>query len=407
MRVRQALIVTELALTMVLLVGAGLLAKSLRSVLSVDPGYRLDDALIADVTLPSVEGDAARQLRFQDTLVERARALPGVTAAAIISDFPLGGGWYSNGTFVEMSRPDEFASYDPIQAMSPEERAARSTLAGYRVAGPGYFEAMGIALVRGRLIGEQDGPEAPQVAVISESLAKARWSGQDPLGRYVQFGNMDGDYRGMRIVGIVKDVRELSPEALTQPTLYAAARQRPGKASTFSLVVRGPDPKTISESVRTIARDLDPEVPVRMRTMEGALDQALGSRRFNLWLVTAFSVVAFALAALGVYGLIAFTVSQRTREIGIRMVLGAEHSGVVALIVKGGLKLAAIGAGLGLVLALGLMGLLRGLLFGVQPTDPAVLLGVVLTTLLTTLVASYIPARRVVRIAPTEALREA
>jgi ABC-type antimicrobial peptide transport system permease subunit len=141
--------------------------------------------------------------------------------------------------------------------------------------------------------------------------------------------------------------------------------------------------------------------------MEGALDQALGSRRFNLWLVTAFSVVAFALAALGVYGLIAFTVSQRTREIGIRMVLGAEHSGVVALIVKGGLKLAAIGAGLGLVLALGLMGLLRGLLFGVQPTDPAVLLGVVLTTLLTTLVASYIPARRVVRIAPTEALREA
>lgn len=407
MRLRQGLIVTELALTMVLLVGAGLLGKSLRSVLSVDPGYRLDDALIADFTLPWIEGDQSRQVSFRDTLVERARALPGVTAAAYISDFPLGSPWYANGTFVEMSRPDEFSSYDPIRAMSPEERAARSTLAEYRVAGPGYFEGMGIPLVRGRLIEEQDGPDAPQVAVISESLAKLRWPDKDPLGRFVQFGNMDGDYRGMRIVGIVKDVRELSPEALASPMLYAAARQRPAKAASFSLVVRGPAPATISESVRKIAHELDPEAPVRMRTISGALDKVLGSRRFNLWLVGAFSLVAFALAALGVYGLIAFTVSQRTRELGIRMVLGAENAAVVALIVKGGLKLAAIGVGVGLLIALALMGLLRGLLFGVQPTDPSVILGVMLMTLLTAMVASYIPARRVVRIAPTETLREA
>ena len=407
MRVRHALIVTELALTMVLLVGAGLLGKSLRSVLAVDPGYRLDNALIADVTLPWDESDASRQLRFQDSLVERVRALPGVTAAAFISDFPLGGGWYANGTFVEMSRPDEFASYEPIQAMSAEERAARSTLAEYRVAGPGYFETMGIPLIRGRLIGEQDGAEAPQVAVISESLAKARWAGQDPLGRYIQFGNMDGDYRGMRIVGIVKDVRELSPEALSQPMVYGAARQRPGKASSFSLVVRGPEPTTMTDSVRRIARELDPEVPMRFRTIEGALDSALSNRRFNLWLVGAFSVVAFALAAIGVYGLIAFTVSQRTREIGIRMVLGAENGEVMALIVGGGLRLGLLGVGAGLVVALGLTGLLEGLLFGVKPADPPVLVGVVLATLTTAVVASYIPARRAVRIAPTHALREA
>jgi|CXWL01.1.fsa_nt_gi predicted permease len=405
MRLRRGLIVAELALTMVLLVGAGLLAKSLRSVLSVDPGFRLDNALIADVTVPQIEGDRARLVRFQDSLVERVRSLPGVTAAAFINDFPLGGGFYANGTLVEMSRPDEFTSWDPINAMSAEERDARSTLAGYRLAGPGYFEAMRIPLVRGRLIEEQDGPEAPHVAVISESLAKARWPDRDPLGRYVQFGNMDGDFRGIRVVGVVKDVREISPEALPQPTLYAAARQRP--VSRFSLVVYGPDPSSLSESVRKIARDLDPEAPVRMRTIEGALDTALGSRRFNLWLVGAFSVVAFALAALGVYGLIAFTASQRTREIGIRMVLGAENTAVLRLILQDGLQLAGIGVSVGLVIALGLMGLLEGLLFGVQPTDPSVIVGVVVTTLLTALVASYIPARRVVRVAPTEALREA
>lgn len=405
MRVRQGLIVAELALTMVLLVGAGLLAKSLRSVLAVDPGFRLDNALIADVTLPRVEGDRGRLVRFQDSLLERSRALPGVTAATFINDFPLGGGFYANGMFIEMSRPDEFKSWDPINAMSAEERAARSTVASYRLAGPGYFETMKIPLVRGRLIEEQDGPDAPHVAVISESLAKARWPDRDPLGRYVQFGNMDGDFRGLRVVGVVKDIRELSPEALPQPTLYAAARQRP--VSRFSLVVYGPDPASLSESVRKIARELDPEAPVRMRTVEGALDAALGSRRFNLWLVGAFSVVAFALAALGVYGLIAFTASQRTREMGIRMVLGAEDAAVVSLILKDGLKLACIGAGVGLLIALGLMGLLKGLLFGVQPTDPSVILGVVVTTLLTALVASYIPARRVVRVAPTEALREA
>ena len=169
MRVRQGLIVAELALTMVLLVGAGLLAKSLRSVLSVDPGFRLDNALIADITVPRIEGDRARVVRFQDSLVERARALPGVTAAAFINDFPLGGGFYANGTLIEMSRPDEFTSWEPISAMSAEERAARSTLAGYRLAGPGYFEVMRIPLVRGRLIEEQDGPETPHVAVISEA----------------------------------------------------------------------------------------------------------------------------------------------------------------------------------------------------------------------------------------------
>lgn len=405
MRVRQGLIVTEMALTLVLLVGAGLLAKSLRAVLSVNPGYRLENALVADVSLPPLE-DRSSQLRFQDSLLERVRALPGVASAGLINDFPLGGGRYSNGTFVEMSRADEFTSYESIGGLSKEELIARSGQAEYRLASPGYFEAMGIPLIRGRFIDESDGRDAPQVAVISQLLARTKWPDQDPLGRYIQFGNMDGDLRGMRVIGVVGDVRELSPESRAQPVVYGAAAQRPVKVSSFSLIVRGPEPDSISARVRSIAHELDPLAPVRIRTVDMALDEALGSRRFNLWLIGAFSVVAFALSALGVYGLIAFTVSQRVREMGIRMVLGAENGALVGLIVKGGLTLAAIGSAAGLLMALAMTRALDGLLFDVKASDPVVLVSAVLATLATAAAASYVPARRVLRVAPTECLRD-
>ncbi len=405
MRVRQSLIVTELAVTLVLLVGAGLLAKSFRAVMAIDPGFRLDEALVADITL-NWDKPPAQQVAFRDALLERAKALPGVSAAAYVSDFPLGGNRYANGGFVEMTRADEFTSYDPIRAMSAEERATRGAQAEYRLAGPGYFELMGIPLVRGRFIGAEDGPDAPQVAVISEALAKSKWPDRDPIGRYIQFGNMDGDYRGMRIVGVVGDVRELSPESLAQPMVYGAAQQRPVKASAFSLIVRGPAPGTLNDAVRRIARDLDPEAPVKLRTISGALDTALGARRFNLWLIGAFSAVAFILAALGVYGLISYSVSQRVREIGIRKVLGAENPALVGWIVKSALGLAGVGVTIGLVIAFAVAGVLRSMLFGVQTTDPAVFGTVALLTLLTAAAASFLPARRVVRIAPTESLRE-
>lgn len=405
MRVRQTLIVTELAITLVLLASAGLLAKSFRAVMAVDPGFRLDNALIADVTL-NWDKPLPQQVAFRDSLLQRVSALPGVTAASYTSDFPLGGNRYANGGFIEMTRADEFASYEPVSAMSPEERSARGAQAEYRLVGPGYFETMGIPLRRGRAIGAEDRAETAQVAVISESLAKLKWPEQDPIGRYIQFGNMDGDFRGMRIVGIVGDVHELSPEALAGPIVYGAAQQRPVKASTFALIVRGPEPASISDTVRRIARELDPEAPVKIGTVDGALDIALGSRRFNLWLIGAFSAVAFALAALGVYGLISYTVSQRIREIGIRKVLGAENPALVAWIVKSGLGLAGVGVAVGLVMSFLLAGVLKSLLFGVNATDPKVFATVAALTLLTAVIASFIPARRVVRIAPTESLRE-
>jgi len=198
-----------------------------------------------------------------------------------------------------MTRVDEFTKYDQITALGATLKP-RFGFAEFRLANGGYFKAMGIPLVRGRLLDDGDVEGAPEVAVISESLAKQKWPGQDPIGRYVQFGNMDGDMRGIRIVGIVGDVREVTIEQAPAAALYASYLQRPGHASTFSLVVRGPEPGTISSTVRRVIHEVSPQTPVEIRTTTAALDTATGARRFNFWLIGAFAVCALVLAALGV-----------------------------------------------------------------------------------------------------------
>ena len=407
MRVRELLIVTQVALTLVLLVGAGLLGRSLSAVLAIDPGFRLDDALVADMTMPGDESEqaAARQVAFQDGVIERLRALPGVTNVGLINDFPLGGGSYANGNFIEMSRADEIMSMQGFNPLDPSLKS-RTGSANYRIASAGYFATMGIPLLKGRLIDDRDAPNAPQVAVISQSLADAQWPGRDPLGRFIQFGNMDGDLRGLQIVGVVGDVRELTPEAPPGPTLYASYRQRPGQAGQFTVIVRGPDPSALTDTVRRVIREANPDVPVRMRTVTGAFDAAVGDRRFSLWLISAFGAAALVLATLGVYGLIAFTVSQRTREMGIRMALGAEPVSLVSLIVKRGAVLAGVGAAIGLVLALALTGVVKSLLFSVSAADPVVLATVTAALLIAAMTASYLPARRILRQTPGRTLRD-
>lgn len=406
-RMREALIVTQVALTLVLLAGAGLLGRSMSRVLSMDPGYRLDDALIADMTMPgNGEKEAlTRQVAFQDAVVERLRALPGVTGVGLINDFPLGGGFYSNGSFIEMTRPDEITSFKQFNLTDPTIKS-RVGSANYRLASPGYFAVMGIPLIKGRLIEERDAPDRPQVAVVSQSLADTQWPGADPIGRWIQFGNMDGDLRGMQVVGVVGDVRELTPEAPPGPTLYASSRQRPGGASQFAVIVRGPRPGALTDTVRRIVHDVNPDVPVALRTVTGAFDVAVGNRRFSLWLIAAFSAAALMLATLGVYGLIAYTVSQRTREMGIRMALGAEPRSLVALIVKRAAMLAGIGSAAGLAIALALAGVVKSLLFRVSAADPLVLASVVLVTLAASMAAGYVPARRILRQMPGRTLRD-
>jgi predicted permease len=407
MRGREALIVAQVALTMVLLAGAGLLARSFVQALSVDTGFRVGDDFVLEtsIELPGDDGDA-RRAALQDTLLARLRALPGVTHAGLINAFPLGRGQFANGLFIEMTRPDEISAPEQFQFDAPQFKG-RTGEAEFRAAGPGYFEAMAIPLLQGRLFDDSDGPGRPHVAVISKSLAERQWPGRDPLGRFIQFGNMDGDLTGLRIVGVVGDVRELSPERVPGPMVYVDARQRPATTSSFSVIVRGPDHRSLAEPVRRIMREVLPDSPYELSTVSAGLDRAVGSRRFNLWLIGAFAVAALGLAMLGIYGLVAYAVAQRSREMGIRVALGAEPSSLVRLVLGRTAWLALAGSAVGLVLALAAAGAIRSMLFGVTAADPRVLGSVAVLMLAAALAAGYLPARRILQQAPGRALRDA
>ena len=403
-RVRQGLVVAQVALTVILLIGAGLLARSFTKLLAVDPGYRTDSAVVLDLSWPFSREPATQLQRkgAQHELMTQLGALPGVEGTGLINTFPLGTGFFANGQFIEMTRVDEIQSFDD-RARLGDELKARVGFAGYRIVSEGYFTTMGIPLIKGRLFDERDGPDAPHVAVISESLAAAKWPNQDPIGRFVQFGNMDGDLRGFRIVGIVGDVREISPEALPGPLFYGYYRQR--MATRFSVVLRTTMAGSIAPTARQVARRIDPDLPVQIRTVEDAFDRALAGRRFSLTLIVVFSAAALLLATLGIYGLISYLVAERTREIGIRLALGAESTDVLRLVVGKGAVLAAVGLAVGLTASLGLTRLLKGMLFGVTATDPTAFIVVAFVTLTAVLAASYLPARRAMSVTPVVAMR--
>jgi predicted permease len=409
-RVRQALVVSQVALTIILLAGAGLLARSFINLVTVNPGYYTTDALLLDLQWTYSAEPAIQQRRkaTQQEILSRIRAVQGVDSVGLVSAHPLGTGNFPNGLFTEMSRIDELSSPEEIRRLySDPQRIAevksRQGLAGYRVASEGYFRASGIRLIRGRLFQDADEDAAPHVAVISESLAASQWPNQDPIGRFIQFGNMDGDVRGMRIVGIVSDVRETSLETAPGPLLYGYYKQR--MASRFTVVVRAPSGTALASTLQQIVRATDPTLPLQVRTVEDAFDRAVAGRRFSLTLIGVFSAAALILATLGIYGLISYLVAERTREIGIRLALGAESTDVLRLVLGKGVMLAVSGVVAGLAVALGLTRFLEGMLFGVTPTDPIALAGVMAITLLAVLAASYVPARRAMRVQPVLAMR--
>jgi predicted permease len=324
------------------------------------------------------------------------------------SGLPLDGG-LPDGTFLLM-RPDEV----PKDVGNPDllsrefdvlfRQKERIGNADFCVATDGFFQALGIPLLRGRIFDERDGPDSPHVAVISESLARERWPGQDPIGHTIEFGNMDGDLRLLTIVGVVGDVREYGLDMPPRPTVYVNLFQRSRPAITITMLTDA-DTQMVTSAARGILQDLNPDIPPRFRTFSQIYSAALGSRRFNVILVGIFGIVALLLASIGVFGVMANSVNRRTREIGVRVALGACSRDILTMILGQGVRTILIGIVVGLAGSLLLTRTLRSLLFDVTATDPLTFAVVILFLAAAALAASYIPARRATKVDPMVALR--
>jgi predicted permease len=327
-----------------------------------------------------------RQWLFYQQLLDGLSKLPGVVAVGGANGVPMDGA-RGDGTFWMDNNP------------------AKTGNADYRVASAGYFAAMGIPVLRGRVFDESDKPEAPHAAVISQSLARKYWPNENPIGKRIQFGNMDGDLRLLSIVGVVGDVRGYGLDADAQPTVYGNALQRP-PFSEISIVVRAQaDPATLTTSLSRTVRALNSELPVSFRTLQQIFSSSLDQRRFSLVIISVFAAVAIALAVMGVYGVTAYAVAERTKEIGVRMALGATVGDVLKLVMGQGGKLIAAGATLGVIGSLLLTRLLASLLYGVSPTDPATFTGVALLLVGVALLAALVPAQRATKVDPMNAIR--
>ncbi|HEX7330489.1 MAG TPA: ABC transporter permease [Pyrinomonadaceae bacterium] len=425
----RLIVAGQVAITLTLLTGAGLLGRSMLRVLSIDPGFETEHIVNLDLKLPDLEpGNEGRRAQFLGQLISGIRALPGVEAVGGTNVLPLKQPDSPDGTFVVVNP----------QQLSPKqreliERSAQISIdkpdptfladlnkfaedlfknkeqlgnADYVVASDGYFETLRIPLLRGRLFTDSDGPTAPHAAVISEGVARQKWPGQDPIGQTVEFGNMDGDLRLLTIVGVVGEVRKHSLETAPRPTIYVNYRQRPRSTEQFDVVLRtSSDPAAVTTSVRRVLTQLDPTVPARMTTFTQVFSESLNNRRFNLTLVGVFALAALLLAMAGVFGVLAYSVAQRTQEIGVRIALGATPGGILKMVLGQGLITVGIGLAVGLIGSLLLTRTMRSMLFEISPNDPLTIVGIALLLLLIAMLASYIPARRATRVDPMIALR--
>jgi putative ABC transport system permease protein len=407
-RARNIFIVAQVALTLMLLVGAGLLGRSFQRLVAVDPGFRVERVVAMTVLLPYPEDESQRRAlaQFHHQLLERLAAVPGVTNVGGTSALPMSGNG-ANGTFIE-ERGGKPATTMPelikqMDALSPSER---SRDADYRAVSAGYFAAMGIPLIHGRLFEKSDGPNAPHVAVVSESLAKRYWPNEDPIGKQIQYGNMDGDLHPLTIVGIVGDVRDNGLDRDPRPTAYTNYFQRPAATSEFSVVARAyGDIAGLTSAMRREARALNPEVPTKFETVEQIVSASFDNRRFSMVMLGVFAGAALLLAMVGLYGVMSYITSQRTQEIGIRMALGAQRADMLRMIFRQSFALVLAGVIFGIIASAGLTRLLTTMLYGVRATDIITYAGVVGLLALAAAVASYIPARRAMKVDPMVALR--
>jgi putative ABC transport system permease protein len=393
-RVRSGLLVVEIALTVVLLAGAGLLLRSYRAVLAVDPGFDAAGLVVLGTVLPAsryTEG-AARDAFYQRVL-ERVRQLPGVESAGYTNFAPLVVKGGSSVTFVE-GRP------------RPEPSEMPRTIASDRAVSPGYLETIGVPLLRGRFIDERDVRSAPKVALVNETMAQSHWPGEDPLGQRFTMGA--GGDRVYTVVGIVGDVRSAGLDRPAGPELYVPLDQIDIQFMwPANLVIRAAgDPLVLVPALRRAIAEVDPTQPVsNVSAMSAVLDFELANRNTQLTLTSAFALLAIVLAGVGLYGTLSYTVSQSANEIGLRMALGARQGTVVGAVVRSALGTTAVGIAVGLIAAFALTRTIASFLYGVSPTDPATAAGAAGLLLAVAVLAAFVPARRAANVDPMTALR--
>jgi predicted permease len=388
-RLQQSLVVSEVALCLVLLVGAGLLFKTLRNILDVDAGFRTDHLVTMSVTLPPTYSADAQQLQFYRTTAERLQSLPGISGVSVVNSLPVAPG-EANGDINIEGRP-----------VAPGANGAT----GFRRSLPNYFRMMGIPLLRGREFDERDdGVNKDRVVIINDRFARQFWPNEDPIGKRVKIGPPENN-PWLTIVGVVRNIHQTGLENPIGYTVYEPLAQSVSNGEEVAIRTQN-DPATIISEVRSEMHRLEPSALVdNFATMDQRIDESVSPRKLNLFLFGLFSGLALVLATIGLYGVVAYTVGQRTQEFGIRMALGAQRSDVVRLVLTQGLKLALAGTIIGIVVALALSSVVRKMLFGVRPADPVTLISVAVLLTIVALAACWLPAFRASRIEPTQALR--
>jgi putative ABC transport system permease protein len=391
-RLRRLFVVAEAALAVVLLAGSGLLLRSFVKLLAVDPGFRPEGVLTMQISLPSATYAKPEQQRaFFQELISRVQHLPGVQAAGAISDLPLSGTGNSGTATVDSP------------AVAPDQASPETD---YRAITPGYFQAMGISLIAGRYFDERDRDTTAPVGIIDETMASTYWPNEDPLGKRIKLGGTQSKQPWMTVVGVVRHVHYRTLVARSRVQLYWPLSQRPTGFMYLAIHTSAADPLSLAPSVERLVLGIDPQQPVdHVLTMEEVMADSLARRRLTLTLLGVFAGGAMLLAALGIYGITAYMVTQRQQEIGLRMALGASRSAVLGLVVRQGMSLLAAGLAVGLVLSLALMWVLSSLLFAVRPYDPVSLAAAAAALALVALLACSIPAWRAARVDPLVALR--
>jgi putative ABC transport system permease protein len=386
-RTRGFFVIAEVAICLVLLIGAGLMLRSFARLVNVSPGFNPDNLLSMNLALSgSRYGGAEQVASFYQRALERLSSLPGVQSAAATSGLPMAGAFGSR--------------YFGIEGRPPQP-AGQGFNANVNFTTPGYFQTMNIPLIQGRDFDQRDVMKAPEVVIINQDMVRRYWPDEDPIGKRLAVGN--GPWR--TVVGVVGDVKQAGLDIETRPEMFWPYYQLPLSFSTFVVRTSG-DPEGMTSGVRRAMQDIDEALPLYdIKPVNEVISESVAPRRFNMLLLSIFAALALVLAAVGLYGVISYSVSQRTREIGIRMALGANHMSVLRLVVGQGMILALVGVGIGVIASFFLTKFMATLLFGVSATDPLTFVAISVLLIGVSMVASFIPARRAMKVDPMVALR--